>query len=102
MENNKCPKCGGDDVHLPDCSDFYNQLKDFNEKLAGIIDMLATCGGRYTDTEYKDVRVYDRLEKLINDEANDSVKVNLKLAQDKINEAYLWLKDLVYWLSVLD
>ena len=74
---------------------FYETEKEFDEKLSGIIDMLDTCYGQYTDTDYKDVRVYDRIDLLRLSDVSDEVKNDIKIIQNKIREAYLLAKDLL-------
>jgi len=78
-----------------------NEQQKFYKKLEGIIDILGTCYNQYTDTEYKDVRIYDKIDLLIqkdengSDIINNSCNTDLRLAQQKIREVHLLLKDLM-------
>lgn len=76
--------------------------KEFDEEIVKIIDMLATVFGHYDDTG-GDWRVYDKIELLKNNcIEHDWVKDELKLAQRKIREVHLQLKDMSQILRMWD
>ena len=80
-----------------------HQAQLFDTKLEDIVNMLNTCRGQFTDTEYKDIRVYDRIELLlqgIEQQKAKWVEDELKNAQRKIREAYLSLKDTLETLQM--
>lgn len=70
---------------------------EFYRKMEMIIDLLDTCENQYTDTEYKDRRVYDRVD-LLQRDCSEGVKEDLQLVKNKIREARLLMRDILDYL----
>lgn len=78
-----------------------NEQDMFYNKLSRILELTDNPTGE-TDMDISNATARDLLSNLINGEASDSVKEDLKVAYDKIKEAHLWLKNLAEILARYD